>query len=397
MGMSTLRELYAERANLIERGRELIETSESEGRADFTAEEQQESGRIDSGIEDLSKRISRQEQQEQRERDMAAPPAETPEQRQAREDGTDLDSQFRAMLTGERRSVTVDFSERDLTAGTDTAGGNTVPARFVSQLYETLKERSAMRQTNVRVLTTNGGEKMLVPKVTTHGSASWTAEANSLTEGDPAFGQVELDAHKAGKLLQISHELIADSGVNITNFIARDAGAALGDLTGKAYVAGDGSSKPSGVVGDATLGLTAAAKNAVTGDELLDFFGKVIAPYRQNGYWLMNDTTFTYLSKLQDGAGTYVFDPFTTTGPQTIRGKRVVTDPNVDEIGASKKPILFGDFSAYYIRDVGQMRFERSLDYAFDSDLVTYRSIMRTDGKLVDTSGAVKFLKMGTT
>ena len=36
------------------------------------------------------------------------------------------------------------------------------------------------------------------------------------------------------------------------------------------------------------------------------------------------------------------------------------------------------------------MRFERSDDFAFTSDLVTFRALLRTDGKLVDTTGAIK-------
>ncbi len=36
------------------------------------------------------------------------------------------------------------------------------------------------------------------------------------------------------------------------------------------------------------------------------------------------------------------------------------------------------------------IRFERSDDYAFNTDLVTYRAIIRGDGDLVDLTGAIK-------
>ena len=54
------------------------------------------------------------------------------------------------------------------------------------------------------------------------------------------------------------------------------------------------------------------------------------------------------------------------------------------------KSVLFGDFSAYYIRDVRELRVERSDDYTFNQDLVTFRALLRTDGDLIDTSGAIK-------
>lgn len=373
----------------------MIETAESENR-DFTAEEQQTSDRIDGEITSLTNRISRQERDEQRARDMADPPAPRPHER---DQGEGLSEQFRALARGEQRVVTVNFNaadvQRDLTVGTDTAGGHTVPTSFVRSLYESLVERSAIRQTNVRVLTTTSGEKMLVPKVTTRGSAALVSEGGTLQESDPAFGQVELDAYKYGQLIQLSSELIADSGVNILDFIARDAGRALGEATGTHYVTGDGSSKPAGVSPNATNGVTADSDTEITAEEVIDLYFSVIGPYRRNGYWMMNDSTLATVAKLQDGSGRYLLDPLATTTPQTIRGRPVVTDHNMAEIAASARVILFGDFSGYTIRDVGSMRFERSEHFAFDTDLVTFRSIMRTDGELVDTTGAVKALDMG--
>jgi HK97 family phage major capsid protein len=59
---------------------------------------------------------------------------------------------------------------------------------------------------------------------------------------------------------------------------------------------------------------------------------------------------------------------------------------NVADAALSAKSVVVGDFSAYTIRDVAGVRFERSSDYAFANDLVTFRTLLRTDGDLVDTS-----------
>ena len=54
-------------------------------------------------------------------------------------------------------------------------------------------------------------------------------------------------------------------------------------------------------------------------------------------------------------------------------------------------PMLnFGDFSRYFVRQVKDIRFERSDDFAFTSDLATFKCVMRGDGGLADTSGAIK-------
>jgi hypothetical protein len=57
---------------------------------------------------------------------------------------------------------------------------------------------------------------------------------------------------------------------------------------------------------------------------------------------------------------------------------------------------VFGDFSRYFVRLVGGIRFERSDEYAFNADLITYRALLRGDGALMDTTGAVKYRRPGS-
>jgi len=59
--------------------------------------------------------------------------------------------------------------------------------------------------------------------------------------------------------------------------------------------------------------------------------------------------------------------------------------------------VLFGDFSQYFVRLAGGVRFERSDDFAFSTDLVTFRCLLRGDAALVDLTGAVKYFAGGAT
>ncbi len=72
-------------------------------------------------------------------------------------------------------------------------------------------------------------------------------------------------------------------------------------------------------------------------------------------------------------------------------GKPVLTDPNMPAVATTGKSVLFGDFSQFFIRLAGGVRFERSDDYAFNTDLVTFRALMRADSSLVDLTGAIKY------
>ena len=73
-----------------------------------------------------------------------------------------------------------------------------------------------------------------------------------------------------------------------------------------------------------------------------------------------------------------------------ILGKPVYTDPNIAAVALSAKSVVFGDFSKFVVRLVNGVRFERSDDFAFNSDEVAFRAVIRGDSVLLDQTGAVK-------
>jgi HK97 family phage major capsid protein len=57
-----------------------------------------------------------------------------------------------------------------------------------------------------------------------------------------------------------------------------------------------------------------------------------------------------------------------------------VVDSFMPVPAANALTIGFGDFSRYFlIRDAGGLRIERSDDFAFQNDLVSFRAIFRTE------------------
>ncbi|MET9086158.1 phage major capsid protein [Streptomyces sp. NPDC004237] len=309
--------------------------------------------------------------------------------------------ELRSFLRGERgRFYDVNpegpIDYRTLTKGTASAGGNTVPTSFYDRLIAHLIEVSAIMQAGATILNTNSGEVIQVPKTTAHSSAAIVTEGNTISASDPTFGQIPLGAYKYGTLIQVSRELLDDTGVDLEGYLASQAGRALGNAFGAHAITGTGTSQPRGVVTDATLGVTGGSGvgGAFSGDNIIDLFYSVIAPYRasQSCKWIMKDSTVGAARKLKDTTGQYIWQPSLTAGaPDMLLGKPVLTDPNVAGVALSAKSVLFGDFSQFFVRFAGGVRFERSDDYAFNSDLVTFRALMRADSSLVDLTGAVKY------
>lgn len=394
-----IKRLQERRANIWEQAKALLDAAEGEKR-DLTAEEETKYQALNGDLDGIDARVKDMAEAEQRAKDADAAFAQllakTPE---AQPRGQEEDSELRRFARGELRSIDIrpegKVNFRDLTKGTATAGGNTVPTTFYGQLIAHLIEVSGVLMANPTVLNTASGESIEVPITTAHSTAAITSEGGTISESDPAFGKRTLGAYKYGVLIQASSELLTDTGVDLEGYLAMQAGRALGNAMGAHLVTGTGSSQPTGIVTSASTGVTGGTGvvGAFTADNLIDLFYSVISPYRNSPScgWLMRDATMGATRKLKDTTGQYLWQPSLQVGvPDTLLGKPVYTDPNVAAVATSAKSVVFGDFAAYFVRMAGGVRFERSDDYAFNTDLTTFRAIIRADGLTIDQTGALK-------
>lgn len=414
-----VKRLRDRRAQVWEQAKALADGAADENRA-LSGDEESSWQTLNAELDALDRKIKNVLDGEQRAKDTEAqfarlggngepnPPGK--EQRQKTND------ELRAFLRGEQGAARyfdvnpsgpVDFRALSkLSAG---AGLNTVPTSFYDRLVAHLIEVSGLMQAAPTVLNTSSGEALQIPKTTAHSTSTpaEVTEAGTIPTSEPTFGQITLSAYKYGVLIQVSRELVDDTGVDLEGYLAMQAGRAIGNQLGTRLITGTGSTMPRGVVTDSTMGVTPAAGLLAGGgfgtqntadqgfDILINLFHSVISPYRASSScaWLMNDTTAAKVRKIKDSNGDYIWQPPVQVGlPDTILGKPVYIDPFVANVGANAKSIVFGDFSQYFVRLAGGVRFERSDDFAFGSDLVSFRALLRGDGALVDLTGAVKHL-----
>ena len=288
-------------------------------------------------------------------------------------------------------------------AGSNTNASSIVPTDFYDMLIAHLIEVSGIMQCGPTVLNTGGGETLQIPKTTAHTAvtAQSTQAGQLLTAGvDPAFSMQSLSAYKYGVLIQVARELIDDTAVDLLGYLAMQAGRALGNKFGNDLV--NSTSAPTGLLtGTVTsspgvTGATTGVGGAPSYANLVDLEYSVIAPYRQSRscYWLAADKTIGGFRKITDTVGRPIWEPSAVLGsPDLLLGKPLVADPFMPAQATSAFSIVFGDFSQFFVRLVGGVRFERSDDFAFGSDLVSFRAILRGDGALVDQTGAIKAYK----
>jgi len=404
MNEEFMKRLHEERMRAWEQVKALLERAAEEKR-DLTGEEEEQYRRLNERVDSLGQRIDdlmEQQRSIKRVEDAFEELRSKPVVDDAAEKRAgNAVEELRAWMRGDRGGRVFDLvpESRDLSKGTATAGGNTVPTSFYRQLQEHMIEVSGVLAARPWVMRTATGENIQVPKTTAHSSsAGIVAEGGALSESDPTFGLVTVGAYKYGFLIQVTHELLNDTGVDLLGYLARQAGRALGNGLGAHLVTGTGTGQPQGVATAATAGKTGAGPTP-TAEDLIDLYHSVISPYRNSAScaWLMNDATVAAIRKLRDdsgasaGTGQFLWQPGLQAGdPDTILGKPVYVDPFVADAEEGEKSVLFGDFSTYLVRQVETIRIERSEDYAFNTDLVTFRFIIRGDGRQIDTTGSIK-------
>ena len=293
---------------------------------------------------------------------------------------------IRSLARGEVRSHS--FEKRDVTKGST---GAPVPTSFYDQVVMLARKVGPLLETST-IINTAGGENLQIPSLATYSTGTVSAEGAAIGESDPTFNAFKtLGAYKYSFLTQISREMVEDAGVDILGFLATQTGNAIGYAVNGALTTGTGTVQPNGIVTTAGSGITGstAVSGAFTADNLIDLVYSVDTAGRTlpgTGF-MMNAKSIGAVRKLKDTAGNYVFSPALSGDKRDlVLGYEVYENPAMADPATSAKSVLFGHLPSYFVRTVGGLRVDRSDDYAFQNDLISFRITMRTDGNLIQTS-----------
>lgn len=268
-----------------------------------------------------------------------------------------------------------------LQIGTDEQGGYLVPDEFEHKLIDALQEQNFFRTLATIIHTSSGDRK--IPVVTGHGEAAWMDENGLYPESEDTFGITSIGAYKLGTAIKVSDELLYDSVFDLESYIATEFARRIGTKEEEAFIAGDGTSKPTGVVPSAEDGVTTAGAN-ITFDDVMDLYHSLRIPYRRNAVWLLNDTAVKALRKLKDGNGNYIWQPSVQAGqPDMILNRPYYTSSFVPDLTAGNRVMLFGDFSYYWIADRQGRSFKRLNELYAANGQVGFLASQRVDGKLI--------------
>ena len=372
------------RANLVRQIQDTIESAEERGGLDAEATEKID--RIEADIRKADEAISVAERNEQRmaEANLAArgfvPAAEV------RGD----DEILRQIASGEVRSHS--FEKRTLVSSNDT-----VPQSFYDEVFAVARLSGPMLDVS-QVINTSTGENLTLPTLTGYSTATIKGQGSAIAESEPTFSSITLGAFKYSFLVPISNELLNDAGFNISATIAEQAGNAIGFGVNTGLTTGTGTVEPTGLVTAAGSGITGGT--GVTGgfsaDNLIDLAYTNIdgAVRRLPGVgYMAAGATIGAMRKLKDTAGNYLYQ-IGVGQPDTFAGFAVTENPHVPAVATGAKSVLFGHLPSYKVRLAGGLQVASSQDYAFNTDLTTWRFLIRLDGNLTH-SGHINYFKGG--
>lgn len=398
--MAQLHELQQQQASVAKKMRSLHESVPDE--KSFTDEQNEEWRKLQKEHRRLGDLIGREK--ELRELDDQLADEETPpEERGGRESDNPQVRAFDSFLrrgvndlTAEERAAVMEM--RAQAAGTDTAGGFTVPTEFQASVVESMKAYGGIASV-CNVINTESGNP--IEWATSDGTAEEgeiIGENNQSGEGDVTFGSQTLGAIKlTSKIIRVSNELLRDSAINIEQYLAMRLAMRLGRAEAKYIVNGSGAGTPKqnkGLAASTTAGHTAAAAGKVGWKDVNALMHSVDPAYRNSpGFrFAFNDSTLALLEEEVDGNGKPIWLPEVQgVAPATIRGKQFVVDQGIENTGAAKKPMFAGDFNHFVLRRGNGMAIKRLVERYADFDQTGFIGFHRFDTVLEDTA-AVKHL-----
>ncbi len=413
-----LTQYYEQRGQLVGEARQILDSIEGETDETKITEAEQRHDAVMKKLDDLDKKIAREErvakfereEEERRSRNRPLEDGQAPaggggnDEPTAEERAAQYRSAFArfacgAELSAEDRAILRTMEQRVQTSGTPADGGYTVPTTLMNEIAQSMKDWGPMFDEDVaRVFSTPTGNSMTLPTVDDTASTPGAhAEGGAVTDDggkDVTFGQKSLGAFAYDtEWIRWSFELDEDSIFAMEQLLGALIGERLARNGNKQLTTGAGGAAPNGIVTASSLGKTAAAVAAITGDEVIDLFHSVNAAYRRSPKcrWQFADTTLAAIRKLKDGQGNYLWQmgDVRVDAPDTLLSKPYSINDDVPAIATGNKAIIFGDHSKYFVRKVGSVRTIVARE-RFAPDLGIL-GVHRFDGELVDTA-AVKHL-----
>lgn len=283
-----------------------------------------------------------------------------------------------------------------LNKGASDEGGYLAPSEWDRTIADKLVLVSPMRQICFVQPTSKASFKKLFNKKGT--ASGWVGETTARpATNNPTFAEMEYTTGEIYANPAATQQILDDAEIDIEAWLAGEVLQEFAYQEGAAFVSGDGTNKPTGILTYVTGGTNAAkhpygaivavnsgSASAITADGIIDLIYDLPSVYTGNARFIMNRKTQGIIRKLKDGQGNYLWQPSYVAGqPATLSGFPINEIPDMPDVAANALPIMFGDFNkGYMILDRIGVRVLR--DPYSNKPYVSFYTTKRVGGGLLD-------------
>ena len=247
--------------------------------------------------------------------------------------------------------------------GTNANGGYICPDGLDKRVVELLTPRSTIRR-NATIIQA-AGKNYQRPYKKTGITSGWIGETGSRTATDAQ--EYDVITATVGELYafpQYTQNFLADTWYNFEEGFARDLAISFSDKEETAFVSGDGSNKPNGILAalreakddtqrtwNKLQQVNTESATGITLNSLYAIKDSLNYAYRANAKWYMSTATYTALQQtLIDGEHRGIFGrgDVSQNMPETLLGYPIEIDDYMPGVAANACPIVFGDMRQGY-------------------------------------------------
>lgn len=281
----------------------------------------------------------------------------------------------------------------DANVTTPAEGGYFAPTEWDRSVVDALRIVSPMRSiATVQSISTNSFTKVYNDRQTASG---WVGEKTTRTEtSTPGLDSETFECGEIYANPAATQRILDDGLINVEQWLANEVQTEFAYQEGLAFVSGDGTNKPRGLLdykspSDHPFGAIPSVKSGAAAalklEGLIDLVYDLPSERTPNARFVMNRKTQGAVRKIKDGNGNFIWQPGLQAGqPANVLGFPVTELAAMEDVGAGKIPIIFGDFSGYLVLDRMGVRILR--DPYTNKPFVMFYTTKRVGGGVVDTT-----------
>lgn len=262
----------------------------------------------------------------------------------------------------------------DMQISTDAQGGFALPEELRQEIIKLQYEQSPLRQVCSVVSADTTDVKQLVG--VGDAASGWVGETDARAQTNaPELAQRTATFGEIYARPRVYQHMLEDAFFDAAGYVTTEVARQFSEQEGVAFLSGNGTNKPVGILNGLTLGSDQALNNTTgkfqvmdsgvnnslgaTSSAIIDFLRTVVkavkTPYLANCRWMMNRSTHDTLVGLKNSDGEYFLQrDITQAAATSLFGYPITINEDMDDIdeAAASAPIMFGDFAqAFQIVD----------------------------------------------